>query len=69
MELAEAILREDYHLVPEEIKNQSLYNLERAFEESLKHLMIKGKVEEKTSLQEIRQRKTTVRLRGIKEDL
>ncbi|WP_448584682.1 DNA primase [Thermocrinis sp.] len=69
MELAEAILREDYHLVPEEIRNQSFFNPERAFEESLNYLRIKGKVEGEINLKEIRQRKTPVRLRGIKEDL
>ncbi|WP_448587949.1 DNA primase [Thermocrinis sp.] len=68
IELAEAILREEYHLVPEGIKRQSFYDPERAFEESLRHLSIKTDQEESVSLSQIRQ-KRAIRLRGIKEDL
>jgi len=69
MELVDAILRGDYHLVPEEIKRQSFYNPERAFEESLNHLKAKVKLEEDINLEKIRQKRTTIRLRGLKEEL
>jgi DNA primase len=64
MELAEAILREDYHLIPEEIKRQGFYDPQRAFEESLKKLMPDPRVEEDVSLEKIRSKKDPVRLRG-----
>jgi DNA primase len=65
MELAEAILREDYHLIPEEVKRQSFYDPQRAFDESLKKLVLDPRVEEEeVSLEKIRSKKDPVRLRG-----
>jgi DNA primase len=66
MELAEAIIRGDYHLIPEEIKRQSFYDPQRAFEESIKKLTPDPRVEEDISLEKIRSRKEPVRLRGIR---
>jgi hypothetical protein len=66
MELAEAILREEYHLIPEEIKRQGFYDPQRAFEESLKKLTPDPSVEEDVSLEKIRSKKDPVRLRGIR---
>jgi DNA primase len=64
MELAEAILREEYHMIPEEIKRQSFYDPQRAFEESLKKLTPDPSVEEDVSLEKIRSKKDSIRLRG-----
>jgi DNA primase len=64
MELAEAVLREEYHLIPEEIKRQGFYDPQRAFEESLKKLVPDPRVEEDVSLEKIRSKKDPVRLRG-----
>jgi len=65
MELAEAILREEYHLIPEEIKRQGFYDPQRAFEESLKKLVPDPRVEEDVSLEKIRSKKDPIRLRGM----
>jgi DNA primase len=65
MELAEAILREEYHLIPEEIKRQGFYDPQRAFEESLKKLTPDPSVEEDVSLEKIRSKKDPIRLRGM----
>ena len=64
MELAEAILREEYHMIPEEIKRQGFYDPQRSFEESLKKLTPDPRVEEDVSLEKIRSKKDPVRLRG-----
>ncbi len=66
MELAEAIIREEYHLIPEDVKRQSFYDPQRAFEESLRKLEPDPRAEEDVSLEKIRSKKGTVRLRGIK---
>jgi DNA primase len=65
MELAEAIIRGDYHLIPEEVKRQGFYDPQRAFEESLKKLTPDPRVEEDVSLEKIRSKKDPIRLRGM----
>jgi DNA primase len=47
MELIEALQREEYHLLPDYIKNLRIFNLERAFQESMRAL---GLPEERPAL-------------------
>ncbi len=55
MELIEALKREEYHLIPDYVKNFKAYNLDRAFQESLKALSLPD-IEEPMDFQELRQK-------------
>lgn len=55
MELIEALRREEYHLVPDYIKNFKAYNLERAFQESIRILSLLD-MEKIADFKELRQK-------------
>ncbi len=55
MELIEALRREEYHLLPDYIKNFKAYDLERAFQESLKVLSIPD-IDSPLEFEELRQK-------------
>ena len=55
MELIEALKREEYHLIPDYVKNFKAYNLERAFQESLRALSLPD-IEKPTDFEELRQK-------------